>query len=131
METARYGMAERPNKERGSVTTRQKICRKHRIAAILGPCIIPAAVGTPGSAGDSIKLPTMLRKTRRRGFDVSGRLYNADGECDSDGNREELSRMHIIPNVRQRKYAETRDKPDRGKAAEMFGGVAYHMRGTI
>ena len=39
--------------------------------------------------------------------------------------------MHIIPNVRQRKYAETHDNPDRGKASEMFGGVAYHMRGMM
>ena len=53
MDTNRYGMVEMPNKmERDFAMTRQKICWKYRIPAILGPHIILAAVGTPGSVND-------------------------------------------------------------------------------
>ena len=132
METTGYETVERPNKkERGFVVTRQKTYRKYRIAAMPGPCIILAAVGTPGGVDDSIKLPATLRKIRRHGFGPSGRFFNADGGCDSDGNCEELFWMGMIPNIKQRKDAENRDKPNRRKAAEMFDGVVYHLRGMI
>ena len=132
METTRYGMAGRPNKKkRDFVMTRQKIYWKYHIAAILGLYIILAAVGTPGSVNDSIKLPTMLRKIRRHGFDVSGRFFNADRGYDSDDNCKELFWMGMIPNIKQRKDAENRDKPNGRKAAEMFDGVVYHLRGMM
>ena len=132
METTRYGMVERPNKKkRDFVMTRQKIYWKYHIAAILGLQIILAAVGTPGSVNDSIKLPTMLRKIRRHGFDVSGRFFNADRGYDSDDNCKELFWMGMIPNIKQRKDAKNRDKPNRRKAAEMFDGVVYHLRGMM
>ena len=101
METTGYETAERPNKkERGFVVTRQKTYRKHRIAAIPGPYVILAAVGTPGGVDVSIKLPATLRKIGRHGFGPSGRFFNADGGCDSDGNCGELFWTHVIPNIK-------------------------------
>ena len=132
METIRYRMVEMPNKkERDFVVTHQKIYWKYHIAAILELCIILVAVGTPGSASDSIKPPTMLHKIGRHGFDVSGRFFNADRRCDSDGNCKKLFWMSMIPNIKQRKDAKNRDKPNRRRAAEMFDGVVYHLRGMI
>ena len=130
METTRYEAVERPNKkERDFVVTRQMIYWKYHIAAILGLQIILVAVGTPGSVSDSIKLPTVPHKIRRQGFDMSGRFFNADGGYDLDGNCEELSWMHIMPNIKQRKDAKNRDKPNRRKAVEMSDGVVYHLWG--
>ena len=132
METTRHEAVERPNKkERDFVVTRQMIYWKYHIAAILGLQIILVAVGTPGSVSDSIKLPTVPHKIRRQGFDTSGRFFNADGGYDSDGNCEELSWMHIMPNIKQRKDAKNRDKPNRRKAAEMSDGVVYRLWGMM
>ncbi len=39
--------------------------------------------------------------------------------------------MGMIPNIKQRKDAKNRDKPNRRKAAEMFDGVVYRLWGMI
>ena len=130
VKTTRCEGVERPDrKKRDFVETSQKIYWKYHITAILGLQIVLAAFTTPGSVNDTVMLPVMLAEIRRCGFDFAGCFFDADREYDSDC--EELFWMGLSPNIKQRKDAVNRGKPNRKKAARLFNDDEYRKRALI
>ena len=132
VETTRYENIEKPyKKERDFVEMRQKTYWKYHITAILGLQIVLATFTTPGNVNDVTMLPVMLAEIRRRGYDFSGSVFDADRGYDADYNFEELFWMGMVPNIKQRKDAVSRGKPSRKKAAGLFDPYEYKTRALI
>ena len=110
---------------------RQKTYWKYHITAILGLQIVLATFTTPGNVNDVTMLPVMLAEIRRRGFDFSGSVFDADRGYDADYNFKDLFWMGMVPNIKQRKDAVSRGKPSRKKAAGLFDPYEYKTRALI
>ena len=132
VETTRYEDVERPGRKEGDfVETRQKIHWKYHITAVLGLQIVLSAFCTPGNVNDVTMLHTMLAEIRRHGFEFAGSIFNGDKGYDAEYNYDELFWMGMIPNIKQRKDAVSRGKPNRKKAAGLFNQHEYRLRALI
>ena len=132
VETTRYEDIEEPyKKERNFVEMRQKTYWKYHITAILGLQIVLATFATPGNVNDVTMLPVMLAEIKRRGFDFSGNVFDADRGYDADYNFKDLFWMGMTPNIKQRKDAVSRGKPSRKKAAGLFDLHEYKTRALV
>ena len=65
---------------------------------------------------------------RLRRLDVSGRTFNAGKGYDPESNCEEMFRVGMSPNIKKRKDAINRGKPNRGRAAVMLNSSGHRRR---
>ena len=132
VETTRYEQVTRPSiKKKDFVENPRKIYMKYHIVAALGLQIIMASEITPSNVNDSTMLPVMLDAMEQQDLDPDQSALNADRGYDSDKNCGKVLGMGMIPNIKQRKDAVNRGKPNRRKAAEIFDEQEYRKRAMI
>ena len=132
VETDRYEIVSRLDGKAGvSVKTPQKTYLKYHIVAILGLQIILSARVTPSNVNDSPMLPKMLDEMERQNLDCGRSVIDTDRGYNSEENFRKVSEKGIVPNIKQRRNAVSRDKPNRLKAAANFDPIEYKKRAMI
>ena len=132
VETTRYETVTRPDKKaRDFGETSRKLYLKYHIVAILGLQIILESEITSSNVSDSPMLPSMLDGIQQQSLDLGQSVLNADRGYDSDDNCGKAFDMGMIPNIKQRKDAVSRGKPNRRKAAGIFDEQEYKKRSLI
>ena len=123
VETTRYEAIVKPNvNERDFVEQSQRTYWKYHITAILGLQII---LSVTSNVSDTTMLLATLAYIKRGGFDFTGYTFDCDKGYDSDHNCKLIFEMGMTPNIKQRKNAVSRGKPDRKKAAGLFDEEKY------
>ena len=132
METTRYETVTRPDKKaRDFGETSRKLYLKYHIIAILSLQIILEFEITSSNVSDLPMLPSMLDGIQQQGLDLGRSVLNTDRGYDSDGNCGKAFSTGMIPNIKQRKDAVSRGKPNRRKTVGIFDGQEYKKRSLI
>ena len=129
VETDRYDKKKiRPIKHKKRFDkVRSKRFLKWHVIAILDPLIILTARITSSNTHDSPVLRSMLSKVKSI-YDLNGSTMNADSAYDGEANYKLLYSLNIRPNIKQKKYNNSKRYKKRVKE---FDEDIYRYRGLI